>query len=85
MVESATDRDLRMICDLLDGRLHGAERTAAFARIDEDEALYETFVETVRFRVAQRAESARLERWRRSESGGTEASGSDSRRGREST
>ena len=85
MVESSGERDLKMICDLLDGRLGGAERTAAFARIDEDDALYEVFVETVRFRIAQRAESLPLERGRQEATRDIEASGPDSPRIRDST
>lgn len=46
-------RDQEMIAAFIDRRLSAEDRRAFMARIAEDEALYEVFVETVRFRDQQ--------------------------------
>lgn len=48
-------RDLQLISKLVDGRLEGKEREAALERIEGDEALYEIFVETARYRESQQS------------------------------
>lgn len=50
---STRREELRMISDLIDGRLAGSERAEAIRRIEGDEALYEVFAETARYRESR--------------------------------
>lgn len=62
--------DSEMIATFLDGRLSESERREFMERLDRDEALYEVFVESVRYREARGGEGARVvehpaaNRWR---------------------
>ena len=59
MTDSGPDpRDQELIAAFIDRRMSLEERQAFMRRLDDEEALYEVFVETVRFRDQESARSA---------------------------
>lgn len=58
MTTEATLRDLERTAALLEGRLAGAERDAAIARVEADEDLREVLADLIRFRAAGAADTA---------------------------
>lgn len=63
---SLEPRDQELIAAFIDQRLSPEDRTAFMRRLDENEALYEVFAETVRFRDQQAGRPAKVLRHPRS-------------------